>query len=215
MWSLERRDDLGPRLGSHDFGRTVGTDIRIGKLVDEPLCGRTANNVTGNGNKRKMTLIGYRKSDMKDDITHAKGRQRLEQGIVVGWILDPGNEGVKAGQYNTVSKQSSAQILCLRRDELAVFVRGGNAMYPKVVHGCFIVCHKRHRATKFAAHAQPDGLAKIAQKLRLVWKRLVEIRPRRPGPARVNRGCRRHKRGDQQRSQPGDERQTMRAKNPR
>src|SRR5262249_23392392 len=121
MRSGERRDDLGARLGGAYFGRAIVADIRIGKLVDDPVRGSAANRPTGKCDKGKVALIGGRKTVCKDDVAHTKSRQRLEQDIGVGWIPAPRNEGVKAG----ISKQSSTQIMRLRRDELTIFIGGG------------------------------------------------------------------------------------------
>src|SRR5262249_11148891 len=156
---------------------------------------------TGKCDKGKVALIGGLKLVRKDDVAHTKSRQRFEQDVVIGSIPDPRNKSVEPSQNNTISKQNSAQILRLRRDELTVFIGGGNASHPKIVPGRIVATDdKRDRTTKFAARAKADGFAKKVHKLRLVWIRFHEIRRHWAGTARVNRGCCRDRRGDQQRS---------------
>jgi hypothetical protein len=90
-------------------------------------------------------------------------------------------------------------------DELAVFIERGDAMHPKIVEGgCILDWRRRHgreRAAKFFAHAQTDGLLKIAHEFRLIWKRYVVIRERWEGADSVARGCDRDECDDQERSQ--------------
>src|SRR5262249_49161368 len=148
-----------------------------------------ANRAAGECDKGKVTLIGGPKPVRKDSVAHTKSRQRLEQDVIIGSIPDPWTELVKVAQDNIVLEQSSVEIGRLRREELTVFIGSGNAMNPKVVHGCIAGCGIHHSgAMKFAAHAQADGLAKIVKELRLVRKWHLEIRGRYVGG--VNRGCR-------------------------
>src|SRR5262249_18588669 len=105
-----------------------------------------------------MALISRVILDVMNDIAHTKSGQRLEQDIEGASYADPRTEVVKFSQNNRVFKQTVVQIQHLRRDELTVFIARGNAPHPKIVDGCTFVHHECDRATKFATHAEADGL---------------------------------------------------------